>query len=180
MSTVLQTGRLTVRDWTDSEAQRLYDMYSRPDVVRYLGATPTLMESVDAARDRIARACRRNGEERAAGLPFGWWAVEVSETGTVAGTVALVPVDGSRQPGAPVEVAWALHPDSHGNGYATEAARAVLGRGHEAGVAEILALTDPANSPSQAVCRRLGLGLTGTSEEFYGKPLLVWVSRAGA
>jgi RimJ/RimL family protein N-acetyltransferase len=136
------------------------------------------MESLQAAHDRIDRAVARNGEDRAAGLPTGWWAVEVKQSGVVAGSVALVPIDGSRGPAAPVEVAWTLHPDSHGNGYATEAARGVLARGHQAGLTEILALTDPANTPSQAVCRRLGLELDGTSEAYYGKPLLVWVSRA--
>ena len=175
---VLETDRLLVRDWSHDDAERLLDIYSRPEVVRFLGAAPRLMESLDAAHDRIDRALARNGEDSAAGLPTGWWAVERKDSGLVAGSVALVPIDGSREPNAPVEVAWTLHPDSHGHGYATEAARAVLRRGHAAGIAEILALTDPANTPSQAVCRRLDLALTGTSEEYYGKPLLVWVSRA--
>ena len=175
---VLETERLVVREWTHDDAERLLDIYSRPEVVRFLGAVPRLMESVEAAHDRIDRALVRNGEDRAAGLPTGWWAVEIEKTGVVAGSVALVPVDGSRDRDAPVEVAWTLHPDSHGNGYATESARAVLARGHAAGIPEVLALTDPANAPSQAVCRRLALALRGTSEEFYGKPLMVWVSRA--
>ncbi len=175
---VLETDRLVVREWSHEDADRMLDIYSRLEVVRFLGATPRLMESLDAAHDRVDRALTRNGEDRAAGLPTGWWAVEVRETGVVAGSVALVPIDGSREPDAPVEVAWTLHPDSHGNGYATEAARAVLARGHADGITEILALTDPANLPSQAVCRRLELSLTGTSDEYYGRPLLVWVSRA--
>lgn len=175
---VLETDRLVVRDWRDDDAERMHDMYSRADVVRFLGSVPTPMESLQAARDRVVRARTRNDEERAAGNPFGWWAAQDKASGLVVGTVALVPVDGSREPGAPVEVAWALHPDSQGHGYATEAARAVLLRGHGAGLTDLLALTDPANTASQAVCRRLGLELTGTSEQYYGKPLLVWVSRA--
>ena len=79
--------------------------------------------------------------------------------------------------GDAVEVAWHLHPDVQGNGYATEAARGAIDRGHDAGLAEILALTDEANIASQAVCRRLGLDLVEVSERFYGKPLMVWVSR---
>ena len=96
------------------------------------------------------------------------------------GTVALVQVEGFREPGALVEVAWALHPDSQGQGYASEAARGALDRGHAAGLTEILALTDEANTASQAVCRRLGLELLETSDRFYGKPLMVWVSRRPA
>lgn len=174
---VFETERLVVRDWRDDEADRMFDMYSRPDVVRFLGSVPTPQTSLEVAQARIDRAQRRNAEERAAGAPYGWWAVEVRVTGRVAGTVALVPVDGSREPDAPVEVAWALHPDSQGQGYATEAARGAFAHGHTAGLAEILALTDPDNTASQAVCRRLDLELIETSDRYYGKPLMVWVSR---
>jgi RimJ/RimL family protein N-acetyltransferase len=135
------------------------------------------MTSIEQAHERIARGERRNAE-RAGRTPFGWWAVEVRDTGQVAGTVALVTVDGTDV--GPVEVAWQLHPDAQGNGYATEAARGALDRAHAAGLAEVLALTDEANTASQAVCRRLGLELQGVSEEYYGRPLMVWVSRAGS
>jgi RimJ/RimL family protein N-acetyltransferase len=171
-----ETERLVVRDWADGDAERMHDMYSRLDVVRFLGSVPTPMPSIEAAYVRVERGRLRNDEERAAGTPYGFWAVEVRDSAVVAGTVALVTVDGATGAGAPVEVAWHLHPDAQGHGYATEAARGALDRAHAAGLAEVLALTDEANAASQAVCRRLGLYLRGVSEEFYGKPLMVWVS----
>ncbi len=174
---VFHTERLVVRDWADDDAARMFDMYSRPEVVRFLGSVPSPMASPTAALARIERARVRNDEERAAGRPYGFWAVEVRATGIVAGTVAMVTVDGATAPGAPVEVAWHLHPDTQGHGYATEAARGVLDRAHAAGLEEVLALTDEENTASQSVCRRLGLELRGVSTEFYGKPLMVWVSR---
>ena len=174
---VFETERLVVRDWAPGDADRMYDMYSRDDVVRFLGAAPSPMPSLEAAGERITRGERRNREERAAGTPFGWWAAEVRESGMVAGSIALVPVDGARGPGAPVEVAWALHPDARGHGFATEGSRGAIERGHAAGLTEILALIDQANAPSQGVARRLGLEPAGVTEEFYGKPLTVWVSR---
>ena len=174
---VFETERLVVRDWADADAARRFDMYSREDVVRFLGSAPTPMPSLEVAYARIEAGRVRNEEERAAGTPFGFWAVEVRETGVVAGTVALVTIGGSREPDAPVEVAWHLHPDAQGHGYATEAARGAFDRAHAAGLAEVLALTDERNVASQAVCRRLGLELRNVSDEFYGRPLLVWVSR---
>lgn len=174
---VFETDRLVVRDWSPADAERMLDMYARPEVVRFLGSVPTPMPSLEAAYARIERGLLRNTEDREAGLPTGFWAVTVRATGLVAGTVALVTVDGSREPGAPVEVAWHLHPDAQGHGYATEAARAAFARAHAAGIDEVLALTDEANVASQAVCRRLALELRGVSGEFYGKPLMVWVSR---
>jgi RimJ/RimL family protein N-acetyltransferase len=177
VTAVFETERLVVRDWADSDAERMHDMYSRPEVVRFLGSVPSPMPSLDAAYARIERGRLRNDEERAAGTPYGYWALEVRDSGVVAGTVALVTVDGSREPDAPVEVAWHLHPDAQGHGYATEAARGAFDRAHAARLDEVLALTDEANVASQAVCRRLGLELRGLSDEFYGKPLLVWVHR---
>jgi RimJ/RimL family protein N-acetyltransferase len=41
-------------------------------------------------------------------------------------------------------------------GYATEASQALLGRAREAFSGELLAIIDPANRPSQNVCRKLG------------------------
>ncbi|MEO7981822.1 MAG: GNAT family N-acetyltransferase [Sporichthyaceae bacterium] len=176
MTAAFETERLVVRDWRDADAERMLDMYSRENVVRFLGSVPTPMPSLEAAYARIERGRVRNDQERGAGQPCGLWAVEVRATGVVAGTVALVPVDGSREPAAQVEVAWHLHPDAQGHGYATEATRGAFDRAHHAGLHEVLALTDEANIASQAVCRRLGLTLRGVSDEFYGKPLMVWVS----
>jgi RimJ/RimL family protein N-acetyltransferase len=174
---VFETERLAIRDWQPEDVDRMLDMYSRADVVRFLGSVPTPMTSRELADERIARALSRNTEQRAAGSPCGWWAVTARSGGIVVGTVALVQVDGGQGLDGPVEVAWALHPDSQGHGYATEAARGALDRGHAAGLPEVLALTDERNTASQAVCRRLGLELQGVSEQFYGRPLLVWVSR---
>jgi RimJ/RimL family protein N-acetyltransferase len=172
-----RTQRLVIRDWVEAEADRMYDMYRRAEVVRFLGSVPTPMPSRDRAVQRIGAHRERNAGWRDAGTPYGWWAVEVAETETVVGTIALLPIDDVAGPEAPVEVAWHLHPDAQGRGYATEAARGAFDRGHAAGIVEVLALTDPANVPSQAVCDRLGLELVETSDRFYGKPLMIWRSR---
>ncbi|HSN06212.1 MAG TPA: GNAT family N-acetyltransferase [Candidatus Angelobacter sp.] len=168
---VLRTERLVVRDWRDDEADRMLDMYSRPDVVRFLGSAPTPMRSADEARARISRARERNAEAPAG---HGWWAVEVASSGTVAGTVAVVPI--ADDPDGTPEIAWHLHPDSQGLGYATEAARAVLDRAHAAGVPEVLVLVSPDNAPSLAVARRLGVTPRGRTERYYGMALEVFAS----
>jgi RimJ/RimL family protein N-acetyltransferase len=57
-----------------------------------------------------------------------------------------------------VEVAWRLHPDHWGHGYATEGARAALGYGFgPAGLDEIIAFTTTLNVRSQAVMERIGM-----------------------
>ena len=60
-----------VRDWRDEDAARMLDMYSRDDVVRFLGSVPAPMASIEQAHERIARGRRRNAEQSG---PCGWWA----------------------------------------------------------------------------------------------------------
>ncbi|MDX6533520.1 MAG: hypothetical protein QOF68_1264, partial [Gaiellales bacterium] len=53
---------------------------------------------------------------------------------------------------------WALKPEARGNGYATEAARALIDWAFDnLELARIVATTEDDNSASQAVMRRLGM-----------------------
>jgi ribosomal-protein-alanine N-acetyltransferase len=60
-----------------------------------------------------------------------------------------------------VEVAWRLHRNYWGCGYATEAARAAIEDGFtRVGLSELVALTTLSNIPSQRVMERLGMTRT--------------------
>ncbi|WP_324277737.1 GNAT family N-acetyltransferase [Blastococcus brunescens] len=100
---------------------------------------------------RARRAARLLGH-RAAGLPV------------VAGTVLFKPLPNGV---GEVEVGWHLHPDSWGHGYATEAARAVIDRGFDAGVPEVYAVVRPGNQASVAVCARLDMEHIGRFRRWY-------------
>ncbi|MFG1953354.1 GNAT family N-acetyltransferase [Micromonospora sp. NPDC048830] len=160
--TVLTTDRLLIRDWTAApdDLARIYDIYSRTEVVRWLGAAPGLPLTDPArAADRLALWRARHADH--AGR-YGTWAIELRDTGVVVGTVLLKPLPG-RDEGVPtddIEVGWHLHPDSWGHGYATEAARAVVAREMAAGTREVRAVVSPGNTASMAVARRLGGLLT--------------------
>lgn len=67
-----------------------------------------------------------------------------------------------------IEVGWHLHPHHQGRGLATEAARAILAAATEAGVDQILAMTDPDNTRSQAATARLGMREEGGSQNRRG------------
>ena len=157
----IETERLTIRSWRDEEAPRLLDILSRLEVVRWLGdGEPKPMADLDEAHAKIERYRAINTEAP----PRGIWAIEVRETGQVAGTVLLVTLPSSD---GEVEVGWHLHPDSWGHGYATEAAAAVVEHGFSHGLTEIFAITHTTNGPSQAVCRRLGMEDLGVREKWY-------------
>jgi RimJ/RimL family protein N-acetyltransferase len=171
---VIETERLVIRPWTHStsDVDRIFDIYSRWEVARWLGATPQAMDSRDQAERAVDRWADRTDEHG----PLGVWAVRVRDTGVVAGTVLLVPLPRSTAAdaddrGEPVEVGWHLHPDAWGNGYATEAAQAALSRGFEGGLAEIYALVRPDNEPSINVCRRLGMTALGRTCRWYDSEL---------
>ncbi len=165
----METERLVVREWTSSpeDIARRYDTYRREEVVKWLGnATP--LASLEEAAERTQRAQAFYEAHRGR---YGVWAVQVRDSGLVAGSVLLVPMpepsDGTPSAGE-VEIGWHLHPDSWGRGYATEAAKAVLAHGFGLGLPEILAIARPDNAPSIAVMRRIGMRHSGRTNRWYG------------
>ncbi|MGC5017855.1 GNAT family N-acetyltransferase [Micromonospora sp. DT47] len=171
--TVLTTGRLVLRDWTDAPADldRIFDIYSRTEITRWLAASGLPLTAPAQAAERL-----RIWRDRHAGHGgrYGTWAIQVRDTGTVAGTVILKPLPGADgvTETADVEVGWHLHPDSWGHGYATEAARAVLAREFAVGAREVYAVVSPGNEPSMAVARRLGMTHLGRRTDWYGGEVL--------
>jgi RimJ/RimL family protein N-acetyltransferase len=153
---LLRTERLRLRAWTMSpeDVARLVDLYGRDEVTRWIGGPPKVPPAELPARWSAVHA----QDER-----FGCWALELAD-GTVAGTVLLKPLPNGV---GEVEVGWHLHPDSWGHGYATEAARAVIARGFEAGLPEVYAVVRPGNERSLAVCRRLGMDHIGRMRRWY-------------
>ena len=156
VGTLLRTERLRLRPWTTSASDlaRLTDIYGRDEVTRWLGGPPSVTSEELVAR--WAELHRRDDR-------FGCWAIECRD-GSVAGTVLFKPLPNGV---GEVEVGWHLHPDSWGNGYATEAARAVVERGFDAGLPEVYAVVRPGNEGSLAVCRRLGMQPLGRIRRWY-------------
>jgi RimJ/RimL family protein N-acetyltransferase len=167
---VITTERLVVRPWRFDEADRLLDIYRRPEVVRWIGAEP--IQDRRAAIEMIERMLTRLEKDPR----FGSWAVVARSDGIPVGGVSLKPIPEDE---GEIEMAWQLHPDSWGKGFASEAARAVRERGFADGLPEVWALTYPDNHRSAAVCRRLGMELLGVTHRWYHQPLLMFWTGAG-
>jgi RimJ/RimL family protein N-acetyltransferase len=156
----LETERLLIRPWRHEDADRLLDLLSRLEVVKWLGdGEPVLMKDLDEAHTRVNRYAERDDP------PLGMWAVERRSDGVVLGTVLLLTLPNDEH--GEVEIGWHLHPDAWGHGYATEAARAVLAHGFAGGLPEIIAVAHTDNHASIAVMRRLGMEDRGTVEKWY-------------
>ena len=166
------TARLSFRPWRADDAAAFLDMYSRPEVYRFLGARPSPVLDLDEARSRIEAR-----HARTAGIA-GSWAIDlidaaIPSVGGPIGAVLLVPL--TRSDGEPSdvhEIGWHLHPSAWGHGYATEAAQAVIARARMGGLSEVRAVVFPANAASHAVCRRLGMSEVGLTSQWYGVELV--------
>ena len=161
-----------LRPWVDDDAPAFLDIYSRDEVIRWLGPHPrrVTVTTLETAHERL-----RFRHERVAGLspPMGLWAIVPIETDRPEpiGTLLLMPLEDAAGPTDQVEIGWHLHPDHQRRGYATEAAKAVLDAAAAAGIEEVLALTDLDNEPSQRVALRLGMTDEGATERWFGMSL---------
>ncbi|MEU9112978.1 GNAT family N-acetyltransferase [Streptomyces sp. NPDC048483] len=156
----LRTDRLILRNWRESDLAPWAAMNADPEVRAYFPDVLTREQS-EASVARFRTGIARRG--------WGWWAVEVLDTGEFIGVTGLGPVeDGApfagldpaddKAPFTAVEAGWRLPRSAWGHGYATEAARAALSYGFEdLALPEILAVTAATNLRSQAVMRRLGM-----------------------
>ena len=167
---MIETERLVLRPFTHDDADRLFDMFRRPEVARWSGNGKP-MTSIDEAHARIDRHPVRRGTHPAAGI----FAAELKVSGEMAGMCMLVPIPPSegvaRSPDQEMEIGWHFHPQEWGNGYATEGATALVERAFAAGIPELYSVTDPDNAPSQAVCRRLGMAELGLRSDWYDREL---------
>ncbi len=179
---LLTTPRTELRHWTADDLAAYFDLYSRWDVMRWLGPQPRRVVDDEAeARRRLQRWVQLGDELEP---PFGLWAL-VPRDGELAppvGTLILLPLDDADGPTSEVEIGWHLHPDHQGRGLVTEAAQALLLRAADAGHRRVLAITDDDNVASQAVTRRLAMVDQGLTDRWFGLTMrqFAWTADEGA
>lgn len=155
----INSERLLLRDWRESDRLPWAAMNADPEVREYLGPPLTTEDAVASMRG-FQDDLDQNG--------FGFWALEVRASGEFIGFTGLDVVD-EGMPFTGVEVGWRLARSAWGHGYATEAAIVALEHGFASvGLPEILAVTTKTNLRSQAVMRRIGM--TYDPAEDYNDP----------
>jgi len=152
----IDTERLIMRGWRESDLAPWAAMNADPEVRQHLGQ-PLTFEQASAWVINFQDDLDRYG--------FGFWAVEVRESGDFIGFTGLDTAD-AESPFTGVELGWRLARPAWGHGYATEAALAALRYGFDTmGLAEIVAVTAATNLRSQAVMRRIGM-TSNPAEDF--------------
>lgn len=165
--TVHETPRLLLRSWEDVEPEDVLRVYGDPKVWRYLPGEP--YGTLDRARERIARGLDLERE-----LGFTRWAVYERRSGRWIGDCGLMPFE----EGPRIEVAYLFEPESWGQGYATETARASVRMGFEDhGLDEILGVVFPENLASKRVLEKAGLTYRGRVKAYGHELCLLSVTR---
>jgi RimJ/RimL family protein N-acetyltransferase len=146
----IRTDRLFLRSFRDADIDRLADWQSRPEVSRFLYWEPRSRGEAEAALARRMTETHLEGDDDCLAL-----AVERRDDGLLLGDASIwVRSALHRQ----VEIGYVFHPDAGGQGYATEAARALLEFAFcELDAHRVFARTDARNTPSADLLRRLNM-----------------------
>ena len=162
---------ITLEPATEADEWLTVQLETDPRVMAELGGAWT-EEQARATHARRLKTCRETGS---------WWFKIVREDGAPVGSIVLWD---SEWNGTPVsEAGWMVLPEEQGKGYATAGVRALLERAAAAGDrwGDIHASPGAENVPSNALCRKFGFEMLGSSEVDYGGRTLQvnhWVFRA--
>jgi RimJ/RimL family protein N-acetyltransferase len=151
INVVVETERLRLREWGEEDGDRFYAVMNTPAVMRHLGGVQD-RATWQSALERIA------GFQRDFGHTF--WLVERKSDGELLGFCGLKRVNspGAGELTGQFEIGWRLRESAWGQGYAKEAAIASLDLAFgRFGAPHVVALTVPANAPSQGLMNRLGM-----------------------
>ena len=144
---MLETERLVLRMFRESDTDAYAEMVADPEVMRFLGKP---MSRAEAWRNMAMVL----GHWHLRG--YGFWAVEEKGSGEMVGRVGCWRPEG--WPG--LEVGWALRRRFWGRGYATEAATAALDEAFGTlGLEEVCSIPQAGNRASVRVAERLEMRL---------------------
>jgi RimJ/RimL family protein N-acetyltransferase len=146
---VVDTGRLRLRRYQDSDFEAMAGMHARPDVARFL---PWEVRDRRASREAFERHLDTRLDVEGDGVTLA--AIEKG-SGAFVGESVLFLRSVQHRTG---EVGYIVHPDFTGRGYATEGARAMLRIGFEqVKLHRVVGRLDARNEPSARVLAKLGM-----------------------
>jgi RimJ/RimL family protein N-acetyltransferase len=152
----LTTPRLTLRPFTETDAEPLHRILNEVGILRYFPRP----EPPDLARvQRLIAGQLRHWEEHG----LGWWAVELCSTSELLGWNGLQYLPDTEE----VEVGYLLSRRHWGQGLATEGAQAALRFGVETlGLGSIIGVVHPENIASRRVLAKAGLTFINEADYF--------------
>ena len=146
---MIQTKRLILREWEDSDLEPFAKMNADSRVMEYF---PSILsrEQSDSMLKKMHSLIQKNG--------YGFWALSLIKTGEFLGFVGINEVTFSSHFTPSIEIGWRLSYEHWGKGYATEAATASLAYGFETlNLPEIVSFTTTLNMRSRRVMEKIGM-----------------------
>jgi len=148
---VVETARLRLRAHTAADFDACLPMWNDPIVTRFIGGRAYTAEEVWQRIQRYAGSW--------ALLGHGFWVIEEKSSRKLVGEIGIMDARRDMDPpfGDDRELGWALLPEAHGHGYASEALQAVLE--WEARVFNapcFVCMIDPDNAPSIKLALKFG------------------------
>lgn len=162
----LETERLLLEPLSESRLEEFVSLAADPQVMRYWDAHGPF--SREQAEQRFARALARTRE-----LGFGRRWIVLKETGGGIGLTETKLLGEGFEGISPddVELGWLLTPSAWGNGYGTEAARAIRDEAFERlGLESVIALHHPDNPASGRIMEKLGMTFQSEAVDGEGWP----------
>lgn len=169
----LQTDRLLIRDWEEDDAEAALEIYGSADVAQWL--SPAIDKVTDAATMRVILQAWIEAQPNFV-VPAGRWAVVRQDDGEVVGGLLIRLLPPYEED---LEIGWQFRPSAWGNGYASEASRAIMKWAFEDGATdELFAVARPNNTRAVATAKRLGMEWVGETDKYYDLNLQVYRIRA--
>lgn len=145
----LESARLRLRPWRDTDLPEFAAMSADPQVMRYFPAHLSRLESA-AFIGRMRGHFAEHG--------YGFWALQRKDSGEFIGFTGLANVNFAAAFTPAVEIGWRLAREHWGLGYASEAAWAALRCGFDRlALDQVVSFTSEANLPSQKVMQAIGM-----------------------
>jgi RimJ/RimL family protein N-acetyltransferase len=152
----ISSARLHLAPLKVADAAEMVDVLSGGTLYAYTGGAPPGLDELRARYARQAAGRSPDGREE-------WrnWILRRKPGGEAVGYVqATITAEGRR-----AEIAWVVGLRWQGQGYATEAARALAGWLDSRGIQTVQAHIHPEHTASAAVARRAGLRPSGAVED---------------
>lgn len=162
MTEVARTDRLRLRLVDARDAAVYLDILNDPAFIEHIGdrGVRTLDDAVKSIEDGPVAMQRARGHSM--------YMVELLEGAVPVGLSGLIKRDTLEH----VDIGYAFLARHRGQGYAFEAAQAVVAHARRLGIPRLVAITTPGNSPSIGLLLRLGMRFEGRRSLVAGEPAL--------
>lgn len=154
---LLETNRLLLREITQSDRNRLFEIFSKEEVINFYGMEK--MTGLADAEKLIAKF--QNGYESGTSIR---WGISIQETGELIGTIGY---HNWSKVHCRAEAGYEIHPDFWRRGYASESLKAAIHYGYSSlNLHRIGATVRPENVASLMLLKNMGFEEEGILKDY--------------